>query len=289
VTFGASQPDADDDGYENGFDTCPYDDNLDGNPRGPTESDLDGIDSACDPDPNSPCGSVPGDDYYGPDCDADTYLNRGDNCPFDNNPLLPDTDADAIGDACDRNPGTVDGTVHTKCLAATVTVGAGGTAPPAPNICTTDAIGIDANNNGVFDSLEGPVQAADADGDGVPDANDRCAGTAAGATVDQFGCTPQQAVLDDDNDGVLNATDKCPGTAAGASVNADGCSAAQLAAGGGGGSGGSGGVGEVGVGALAPVATSIPAWAAIASGLGGAGLLGSLGAMASRILRRRRE
>lgn len=58
----------------------------------------------------------------------------------------------------------------------------------------------------------------DADGDGVADSNDSCAGTPAGATVDAQGCQ-----LDSDGDGVANTADACSATPKGAAVNADGC------------------------------------------------------------------
>ena len=61
-------------------------------------------------------------------------------------------------------------------------------------------------------------QPADADGDGVADANDRCPGTPAGVKVNSQGCE-----LDSDNDGVANSKDQCPNTPAGAEVNSRGC------------------------------------------------------------------
>jgi outer membrane protein OmpA-like peptidoglycan-associated protein len=65
-----------------------------------------------------------------------------------------------------------------------------------------------------------PVQAADADADGVPDATDRCMATPAGERVDASGCPlPKDA----DNDGVVDANDRCPNTPAGSSVDAAGC------------------------------------------------------------------
>jgi hypothetical protein len=60
----------------------------------------------------------------------------------------------------------------------------------------------------------------DTDGDGVPDSIDRCAGTAAGASVDAFGCS--RAQVDSDGDGVCNpgvvsswctGSDNCPSIA----------------------------------------------------------------------------
>ncbi|UYZ60334.1 OmpA family protein [Hymenobacter latericus] len=48
-------------------------------------------------------------------------------------------------------------------------------------------------------------QAADADEDGVPDRQDRCANTPPGVEVDEKGCPP-----DTDNDGVADYRDNCP-------------------------------------------------------------------------------
>jgi OOP family OmpA-OmpF porin len=58
----------------------------------------------------------------------------------------------------------------------------------------------------------------DSDGDGVPDANDRCPGTPKGVAVDAHGCP-----LDTDGDGVPDYMDKCPNTPKGAKVNSQGC------------------------------------------------------------------
>ena len=89
----------------------------------------------------------------------------------------------------------------------------------------------------------------DTDVDGVPDKQDKCPGTPAGAKVDANGCpidsdgdkvfdgldqceaTPLGATVnaqgcpsDADGDGVLDGIDKCPGTVKGASVDSLGCS-----------------------------------------------------------------
>ncbi len=61
-------------------------------------------------------------------------------------------------------------------------------------------------------------QAADSDGDGVPDDIDQCPGTVAGAVVDEKGCEK-----DSDGDGVVDRLDKCPGTPPNTKVDADGC------------------------------------------------------------------
>lgn len=60
----------------------------------------------------------------------------------------------------------------------------------------------------------------DSDDDGVPDGMDRCPGTRAGVSVDQFGCETDG---DQDGDGVADSADQCPNTATGVSVDASGC------------------------------------------------------------------
>jgi OOP family OmpA-OmpF porin len=58
----------------------------------------------------------------------------------------------------------------------------------------------------------------DSDGDGVPDANDRCPNTPRGVKVDTSGCP-----LDTDGDGVPDASDRCPNTPRGVKVDTSGC------------------------------------------------------------------
>ena len=187
VLFAASMRDADEDGIENFLDTCPLDGNPDNfdprNPDSPGDDDLfvgvsspDGIPNVCDPTPNA---NLPVSD-----ADQDFYANRGDNCPTKANGISPgsdgvigtaddrligpdnqkDSDNDFIGDACDPNPNTADGHIHFVCSVTSGDVGAGGTAPPAPNLCSEDKIGIDLDGDGVFDSLQG---AGGAGGTGV--------------------------------------------------------------------------------------------------------------------------
>ncbi len=185
VTYVSGLPDADGDGFDNGFDTCPYVVNVE-NPRLAGNPDIDGIDSACDPDPASPCGGG----LTGPasDCDDDGFLNRGDDCPLVANAGQQDTDQDRIDDACDGSPGGVDGAVPVMCLTGAVDIGGGGP-PPAPlTVCDGTAVGVDSDGDGVFDSLDNCPNAAnsdqaDTDGDGQGDACDPtplgvCAGLA---------------------------------------------------------------------------------------------------------------
>ena len=67
----------------------------------------------------------------------------------------------------------------------------------------------------------------DTDGDGVPDFEDECPGTPAGATVDAVGCFCDVGG-DSDGDGVNNCLDVCPDTPVGEEVDATGCPQACL-------------------------------------------------------------
>jgi outer membrane protein OmpA-like peptidoglycan-associated protein len=58
----------------------------------------------------------------------------------------------------------------------------------------------------------------DSDGDGVPDALDKCPNTPKGAKVDAKGCP-----IDSDGDGVAGGLDKCPATPKGVKVDREGC------------------------------------------------------------------
>ena len=143
-------PDADGDGMENDIDTCPFDVNdgdircLVGQPCDGDEGETplrDGIDSACDPGPLSPCGPGPEDDADARDCDNDGYENRGDNCPLDANGPAQDNqadgDEDSIGDACD-GPG---GSSPTRTIEEEIEIEGPappeGTATPAPTVVGT--------------------------------------------------------------------------------------------------------------------------------------------------------
>jgi TolB protein len=76
-----------------------------------------------------------------------------------------------------------------------------------------------------------PLSTADADGDGIPDADDACPGTTAGATVDGSGCSDAQ--VDVDGDGICNpgaasggpsgctGSDACPSEAPAGGLDAD--------------------------------------------------------------------
>ncbi|MGO4920511.1 PQQ-dependent sugar dehydrogenase [Maribacter spongiicola] len=73
---------------------------------------------------------------------------------------------------------------------------------------------------------------SDDDGDGVPNTNDLCQNTAAGAITDTNGCSSAQSNNDgdDDDDGVLNINDICPNTPDGEIVDENGCTATSYPA-----------------------------------------------------------
>jgi uncharacterized repeat protein (TIGR01451 family) len=122
TTYATSLGDADVDCIENDLDTCPFDVNA-GDPRvaGSGDPDNDGIDDACDPEP----------EVANTDADDDVYLNRGDNCPLVANPDNADADGDGIGDACDLDPDTPDGVPIEVTLEVDVDIG-GPTPTPTP-------------------------------------------------------------------------------------------------------------------------------------------------------------
>ena len=144
TSYATSQLDADGDGIENGFDSCPFVPRpADYDPRAVnpnSDLDLDGLPDNCDPTPDENTGGAS-------DHDSDGYRNRGDNCPVDYNaPGTPDnqtdSDGDDIGDACDvlgaggigLGPTTPDGSAAVVCLTPSVAIGGGGAnVPPDPN------------------------------------------------------------------------------------------------------------------------------------------------------------
>lgn len=140
----AGQRDADGDGFENSFDSCPYDKNV-GDPRVSYvgDADNDGLDAVCDPNDNPEKGGTNSDQ------DGDGYLNRQDNCPLIANGELEtgpggnqhDKDLDQIGDLCDKNPDNADteGKLILEQPTVKVTVGAGGSGPGSvSDKCTPD-------------------------------------------------------------------------------------------------------------------------------------------------------
>jgi hypothetical protein len=151
VSFG--QRDADNDGFENSLDTCPYDVN-EGNPKETLNGDLDddGLDVVCDPNDDTATGGKDTDE------DADGYSNRQDNCPLIANGEAEvdvedvgnqaDEDTDQIGDACDTDPTVEDGDLTFSQLEVEVTIGEGGAdcadpiCPPSAEACTYEGENI---------------------------------------------------------------------------------------------------------------------------------------------------
>jgi len=88
-----------------------------------------------------------------------------------------------------------------------------------PLVITAEA-GIESITANFVEEVSPPPP--DADGDGVPDAQDDCAGTLPGVGVDENGCE-----IDQDGDGVADADDDCPTTPPGINVDARGCPVSQ--------------------------------------------------------------
>jgi OOP family OmpA-OmpF porin len=88
--------------------------------------------------------------------------------------------------------------------------------PIAPNTIVQEFRNEPEVFAGLSFGIGGPGR--DRDHDGVPDDDDRCPGTPAGARVDAVGCA-----LDSDEDGVFDGLDQCPHSTPGAKVDARGC------------------------------------------------------------------
>ncbi len=201
--------DADDDGIENQFDTCPFAANV-GNSRQPTgpgngDQDIDGIDDACDI--ASTAGVL--------DVDSDGFNNRQDGCPqiadgganqknseLQTTYILTAPDGgpkgDGITDACDPNDfdSVTEGGFKHKLEVMPVCIGETDTSP-ADGICDATAGSYDtvadADNDSFGDDLE--------DGMGT-DPLDACAETSAANDED-----PDPYPPDFDDNQVINIVD----------------------------------------------------------------------------------
>ncbi|MFA6126801.1 MAG: thrombospondin type 3 repeat-containing protein [Bacteroidales bacterium] len=168
----AGCPDTDGDGIQDKLDECPTvfgTAALKGCPEPDADSDGDKVLDKNDLCPNTPAGvqiDVNGCPF---DADKDGIADYEDECPnvagLKEFKGCPDTDGDGIQDKFDECP-TVFGLAAFKGC---------------------------------------PDSKSDADGDGVPDDNDRCANTPKGFKVDASGCP-----VDSDRDGIADSEDACP-------------------------------------------------------------------------------
>lgn len=158
--------DADEDGVADLDDNCSSVANPD-----QTDTDLDGIGDACDPDD-----------------DNDAFADGADNCPLVANPSQADTDGDGLGNPCD---GDLDGDGFANAL---------DNCPAASNPDQTDT-----DQDGVGDECD-----TDDDNDSLQDANDNCPAVQNPGQDDLDGDGIGDACDSDlDGDGVENQADNC--------------------------------------------------------------------------------
>lgn len=176
-------------------------------PSGYVSNDLDCDDGNASVNPNA--SDVCGEDR---NCDREFPTTRT---------WYRDADADGYGDAL---------VTTSACIQPAGYVGEAGDCDDANSLVHPGATelcdGLDNDCNQLVDDQ------GDSDGDGVPDCEDACSGTAAGSLVDSDGCACEQLDPgDDDGDGVSNCEDACPLTTAGAGVDDQGCACRQIDAG----------------------------------------------------------
>lgn len=123
-------------------------------------------------------------------------------------------------------------------------------------ICASNGLrAVGGGTNGVYQeyfikgatpagTCDVPEPPKDSDNDGVIDADDKCANTPAGTTVDATGCEVVEEPKDADGDGVIDADDKCPNTPAGTAVDSTGCPVTTPGTGSGNGTGNGSGTGS---------------------------------------------
>jgi len=259
-----NQLDGDLDGVGDICDNCPDDANTN-----QADPDNDGVGSACEACPNDPEKTEPGLCGCGvadESSDGDQVVDCNDNCPKHPNQNQADSDADGVGDVCDKCPGADDKQDTDN--------------DGVPNACdkcptTANPTQTDTDGDGIGDACDNcPTVAnasqANADGDAFGDACDTCPNLAnannADTDTDGFGnvcdncptvanpsqlnsdgdvfgdacdnCpfvtnpgqSPTDCIPDQDGDGVLDADDDCPNTPPGATdVDGFGCSDDQRA------------------------------------------------------------
>jgi hypothetical protein len=204
VTAAVSARDADSDGRDNVADSCPL------QPDTGTDPDSDGLPSVCDPSPQTPSPQSPlsggapcfETGIVGHDDDQDCYSNRQDNCPLVPNRGQQDVDGDAIGDACDPNPGLPNGSRASSCMVFGLTVGVG--ADPR-------AFGPVFDTGSTCQAASGIPSAPGSGGSPTPTPSGSGGGTGGGPASPTPTATPNGCILDDndfDNDGRKNRRDK---------------------------------------------------------------------------------
>ena len=244
--------DTDGDGVSDGNDTCPT--SAAGatvNAAGCTDDDNDGFfpdiaigDPSFDPDDAEACIPDASADLCIPvDMDGDGFFA---NVPTDDPTYDPDDALPCVPDntamACDTDgDGVADGNDLCSTTAAGLTVNADG-CPDADGDMSFPYDDVNLAGYDPDDTLpcvpDDTVAACDTDGDGVPDGNDTCPTSVAGAVVDANGCTdfdmdgffpdapvgsplvdnddgnvcipdPNNVLCDTDNDGVPDGMDIC--------------------------------------------------------------------------------
>lgn len=215
-------------------------------PRGPKDTDADGVPDKRDACPKTPLGATVDVRGCPTDSDQDGVLDGLDKCPgtpagakIDATGCPLDADRDGVPDGLDQCADTPAGaTVNNVGCPSDVDRDAVldglDQCPDTPIGATVDANGCpsDADSDKVFDGLDKCpdtppgviVDAAgcpkDGDNDGVPDGIDKCPNSPVGQRVDSTGCP---LARDSDGDGVPDNLDRCPGTPTGTPVDQVGC------------------------------------------------------------------
>ena len=215
-------------------------------PRGPRDSDGDGVPDKRDACPNTPLGATVDVRGCPTDSDQDGVYDGIDKCPgtpagakVDATGCPIDSDRDGVPDGLDQCPDTPAGAVVNSFGCPTDSDSDGvpdglDKCPDTPRGATVDATGCpkDTDGDGVLDGIDkcpdtpkGAIVDAtgcpkDADNDGVPDGIDKCPNTPVGVKVDASGCPLSR---DSDGDGVPDNLDRCPNTPPGSKVDQYGC------------------------------------------------------------------
>ena len=215
-------------------------------PRGPRDTDADGVPDKRDACPNTPLGATVDIRGCPSDGDQDGIVDGIDKCPgtpagakIDTVGCPLDADRDGVADGLDQCPDTPAGaTVNTVgCPSDTdrdAVLDGLDKCPDTPVGATVDATGCPSDGDGdkVFDGVDkcpdtppGAIVdttgcSKDGDNDGVPDGIDKCPNTPVGLRVDATGCP---VARDSDGDGVEDRLDRCPGTPPGTPVDQVGC------------------------------------------------------------------